>query len=1217
MWGDTDKLEITWGQEDIPETGGKFRGAGATGTWEEPTPLGGTLVEFGKGLISSELGVAKGVVGTVEAAVKQEKTIMIPSLGYQQVGLGLPEEHVIPTTLRKAKAKIVSAQERFAMTHGGTGAWAGRVIGEAIPYMANAMAGGYAIGPVGAAAVGFVIEGDNAYDEAIRTGAPEGQAQRERVIVGSINAAIEALQIGRLMKFQQAGKHSIRNFVRLARDKAFKRMFTTGKQFGADILHHSVVEGFEEFLQEGVSVSVPALFRGEYPKKEDGTIDWWAIGERLGEAALGGFVASGILGAGGRVQMGGKTISQPTPIKEEQYVWDRRDKDPEGHFIKDKETRENLPPVPEGHLRLFRGEHPTAQKDIYAPSEKWKSELGKQYKGQERDLGAGGWFTPDFSNALSYAATQGPGSQVVYTDLPMDIANRFATKTPDTDVWTGISKTKEYFIPDLRVPGISQSVPEAMDMGELLGFGHAIPEVLGMQTEERRAYMESLTGKRSMADMNPQELEDYMWQLHKDADEAGVDLNRLAQEFQPVKELNKQLQSLKRYKKPLSRGALRRRSSILKMADKIGGAEQSYLLNQDRMKNLTRMLDGYKDDGPLSRLIQEPMKVATVKAKDNANELMFSLRESAAERGIDLGKMFKRKAKPEVVKDFPLSDGEAIGIYYLAQNPKARKDIDAMFKEDNVDSDAAIKSIQEYVEKDDDLMFVYRSHRAYFDTMGPRFFDTVDQLDIKGVVKEENYITMLLNKGNEEGTADILQEFTSQFGLPIPGKKHIKERTGAIRDINLDIFSITGQASRSLERFINVAPVAKKVNDLIENPKFKRNLNAATKDQGVKVFKRWLADSARGTSDYNTTGVERVIKKMRRNAIIYTLGAKVITVMPKQAISLSNAVAKRPAMLPAILKTVNVMADPRVAKQLEERARTKSSLVRNRSWERDLRAIYNDKNVKKFFEGKSLSPISMRPISWMDRKTVTTVWNSAYDLALADGLEEKQAIKYADDIVETTQPMADATDLPGYFRGGIAEKTFTTFMNQRNQNWQALRHDILGEYRAGKISKSMAMYRFLFSQVLPSMMLGMITRGRLPKDAKEMGLDLASYMITPLIFGGRFIYNLATGEWDPIKSEVSTIPARGPEEIVRGVSAAKRGDIRGAIEHGIGTVGAFTGKIPQQALTTAGGAIDLMIGETDDYKRLIYSKYMLEKYDEKEPAVGGPTRRVPIRKVPR
>jgi hypothetical protein len=39
--------------------------------------------------------------------------------------------------------------------------------------------------------------------------------------------------------------------------------------------------------------------RKDYPKKPDGSPDVWAIGERLGASALGGFVAGGVLGGGG------------------------------------------------------------------------------------------------------------------------------------------------------------------------------------------------------------------------------------------------------------------------------------------------------------------------------------------------------------------------------------------------------------------------------------------------------------------------------------------------------------------------------------------------------------------------------------------------------------------------------------------------------------------------------------------------------------------------------------------------------------------------------------------------------------------------------------------------------------------------------------------------------------------------------------------------------
>ena len=1033
---------------------------------------GGGLAEFGKGVVDAYLLGAKGAIGTAETLATippAHADVMMGGLGIGWGPEGEKRQQPIKV-LREAQAKIESARGRFEMTHAGVSAKAGRILGNAVGYMSQAMAGGYTAGPIGAAMVGFNIEGQSAYDDAIKSGATETQAQNERLIVGSINAGIEALQIGRLMKFQQAGKHSIKNFIRLAKQRAYKRMAATGKQFGADILRHSIEEGLEEFAQEGVSVSIPALFRDEYPKKEDGTVDLWALGERLGAAFVGGTFAGGVLGAAGQVQISGKKVSE--------------------------------------------------------------------------------------------------------------------------------------------------SIPEAMDINELLGYGHAIPEALGMQDEERRAYMESLIGKRSMSDMNPRELEDLMWQLRKDADAAGIDLNKLVQQFQPSVELNKQMQSLRRYKKPLGEFEQRRKGKILKAADWVKGKVESYLLRQDRMKNITRMLDGYKEDGPMSRLIFDPVKTASVKAKDAANQLMYNLRLSAQDRGIDIGKMFDRKplsigagqdkikaaayfnpntgeigegvthgqaaanlkggvAVPEDQKpvqegfvtesgrfvsnkeateiakktkqlpkdykltqeerilgrptaqnilaqfvpetkakgkDILLSDSEAIGIYYLAQNPKARKNIEAIFKEDGVDPKTAIQSINDYVEKNEDFMYVYRDARAYFDTMGPRFFDVVKQLDIKGVVQEQNYITMLLNKGDEEGTADIMAEMADQFGFPTPGKKHTKERTGAIRSMNMDIFSITAQASRSLERFINVAPVIKRVNKLIEKKSFKDNLNAVTKGKGVRIFKKWLADSARGSSNVNMNSIDETAIWLRRNAVLYTLGAKIFTVVPKQAISLSNAVAKRPAMLPVVLKTIDRMADPRVSKQLEERAVSKSKLVKNRDWERDLRKVWTTANIKKFFKGKKLSPIAMRSITWMDRKTVTVVWNSAYDLALVD-LDEKHALKYADDMVQTTQPMASTEDLPDYFRGGAIPKALTTFMNQRNQNWQFLRHDILGEYKAGNVGKGMAMYRFLFSQILPSMMLGMITRGRLPKDAKEMALDLGSYIITPQIFLGRFLWNMATGEW--------------------------------------------------------------------------------------------------------
>lgn len=245
--------------------------------------------EFGKGVARGFMNVGSGILGTAEFLIPGKQESML-----------------------EAKQRIQYASERFQPTRSGAWAWGGRVIGEALPYMGSALVGGQVAGFAGAAAVGFSVEGDMAYDEAIKSGATRGQANTERMIVGTINAAIEGAQISRLLRFKQGGKHSIKSFVGLVRKKAWGKAGNVASKFTGDILRTSLEEGIEEFLQEGVSLGAPALLRGEYPKKPDGSPDWLSIGERLGGAALGGAVAGGVLGGGVSLIGGGGTIAAPT-----------------------------------------------------------------------------------------------------------------------------------------------------------------------------------------------------------------------------------------------------------------------------------------------------------------------------------------------------------------------------------------------------------------------------------------------------------------------------------------------------------------------------------------------------------------------------------------------------------------------------------------------------------------------------------------------------------------------------------------------------------------------------------------------------------------------------------------------------------------------------------------------------------------------------------------
>jgi hypothetical protein len=265
--------------------------------------------EFGKGIGRGFLNVGSGIVGTAEWLIpgKQESLI-------------------------EAQERIKLARERIPMTHSGAAAWSGRVLGEALPYMGSAMVAGYAgagvagaaglgakgilVGQgVGAASIGFSVEGQDAYDKAVATGATESEANTERLVVGTINAAIEALQINRLLNFHKTGKHSLKAFIRSARNKAWKKMGGQAKGFGADVLRLSIEEAVEEALQEGVSLTVPGINREQWLRKADGTVDIWGMAEQVGEAALGGAFAGAVLGGGGAMIGASPEIARATEVE--------------------------------------------------------------------------------------------------------------------------------------------------------------------------------------------------------------------------------------------------------------------------------------------------------------------------------------------------------------------------------------------------------------------------------------------------------------------------------------------------------------------------------------------------------------------------------------------------------------------------------------------------------------------------------------------------------------------------------------------------------------------------------------------------------------------------------------------------------------------------------------------------------------------------------------
>ena len=271
--------------------------------WETvPAPeVRGLVGELGAAVGRGGINVGRGLLGTAETF---SPVGMFAEIAAKAKGVEHPYEQLMEP--------MAAAREKIAPTRIDPLGWAVNLIGETLPYMAASMAGGYGVGLAGMGLTGFAVEGQLAYEEAKGKGASEAEAQTDRMIVGTINAALESLQASRILKLHKTGKGSLKSIVDAARNKAWKEMKERGVGFTADVLKTAVEEGFEEAAQEGVSVAVPGLTRGEWPRKPDGSVDLEGIIARVGGAGLGGAVAGGVLGGGGVAVGAGVEAAVPT-----------------------------------------------------------------------------------------------------------------------------------------------------------------------------------------------------------------------------------------------------------------------------------------------------------------------------------------------------------------------------------------------------------------------------------------------------------------------------------------------------------------------------------------------------------------------------------------------------------------------------------------------------------------------------------------------------------------------------------------------------------------------------------------------------------------------------------------------------------------------------------------------------------------------------------------
>lgn len=732
--------------------------------------------------------------------------------------------------------------------------------------------------------------------------------------------------------------------------------------------------------------------------------------------------------------------------------------------------------------------------------------------------------------------------------------------------------------------------PKKPSKKELLRKGHQIPEQLKIGDEHRRDLQELVTGKRTMAEMSKDQMIEWVKFLETELAARGEVYEERPEIFPQL------IESLTTAAK-IPVGKIRRyfRES------RLGGLWSDLR----RIERWLEALDGY-EEGPLYRHIWKRVKRADELRSVNIGREQTEFFRIIEDQNIDSAIWCGHK---ETIREgLELTPFEQIGVYLLDQNEQGHKYLTKSMA--ITDEDVELISNKLTEEQLVVAAWLDEQYQAQWSVVRAAAIEA--GVDPKLLEQELNYSPIL--RTDLEDDVDFVSLLTEQFNQQSlkPEKGFLEKRKErALGKIQLDAGVIYMKNIQRIETFKAMAPISKDLGRIFHNPIFKKALNEATDEHGVKIMNTWLKDTIRGFMPGPQTEHAKLISIMRRNGIVYAIGFNVPSVM-RQTLSLNNAIALDPLMLKYVPANL-FEATKGNYKAMEEFVEERSALVRTREYDRDLRKMWNITALAKRLAGKTpWSELATSWIRWTDKRTVVIAWKSLYDVGLEKGMNEQEAVNFADQGITRTQPMANMKDLPHFFRGGTIERLLSTFQNQVNNNLNFYIHDIIGERIAGKISNTEVAYRVMWSYIMPAILFGIIGRGRLPfkkeddrwtLDLLALGVDLTTYPIATLMLAGRLITRMIRG-W----GNSGTVGEIAPEEAVRLAQAARRGDISGMIKHAAATYGAATGRIPAQAIRTVGGAMDLAAGTTKDPRRLIYTQWALDQERAKQPETRKPRR---------
>jgi len=378
--------------------------------------------------------------------------------------------------------------------------------------------------------------------------------------------------------------------------------------------------------------------------------------------------------------------------------------------------------------------------------------------------------------------------------------------------------------------------------------------------------------------------------------------------------------------------------------------------------------------------------------------------------------------------------------------------------------------------------------------------------------KEEQYFSIDRLEDisyQKELEKDILER--NYIRRPGVSKGFTKERVTSKKGFSeFSYFGTILRNYRKVEHYKAFAESIRDANKILNNPEIRTAIKEKLGDKYHQVLDKWLKDVAYGGDRASMASIDKMCQWLRTNYATAVIGGNLLSVMKApvsyvQGMEMAGKWNTIKASLKFVLAPLN----------WNEKIDEKSILMKFRPMrqERELNEIVAQRTLRqqvgRVTGYQAIREGSMLPWVIADKATCDIVWLAAYDDAKAD-MSEQQAIDYADMVIRRTQPMSGALNLPDTFRGPEYQKLFTLFRNQQNQNFNLLLESVLQKQK-GKIGVGEFSSHLVFYLLVPAVMIGAISRKRLPEDWGEFAKDILSGALGGLIYVGNMLSILAMG----------------------------------------------------------------------------------------------------------